>query len=162
MNELYKNEDIYNKAKDYAFNLLSYRPRTRHEIKGRLKEKKYSQEIIERVIAMLEEYNYINDYEFASLWIQNRCSVRPLGKWRLKQELLLKGIDEKIIEEQLQTVDEEKEYEMAVGLIRNKKKFQGAKREKIYNFLRRRGFSKEIVNRIIAQYREEYPENPYE
>ena len=52
---------------DAALHLLSYRPRSEAEVRRRL-ARRYSIELIERVIAMLREHHYLDDAAFAGYW----------------------------------------------------------------------------------------------
>ncbi len=156
-------EEAFDKAKDYAFRLLAFCPRTRKEIKDKLSQRSYSPDTIAQVLEMMATYNYVNDREYASLWIQNCIKIKPLGRWRIKQELLAKGIHSDFIDEAIVTLlDEETEYSMARSLIDRKAKFRGDNIRKIFDYLRRRGFSKEIINRIVREVKQEEAANPYE
>ena len=59
----------FNKALNYSFLLLKYRARSRDEIISRLKKKGYAPAVREKVVVYLEENNYINDKEFADLFV---------------------------------------------------------------------------------------------
>lgn len=156
-------DDIYSRAKEYAFKLLTFRPRTKKEIEDKLAGKNYPAEIIRQIVQMLENYNLVNDEEFAELWIRNRCKVRSYGRWRIKHELALKGIDRALIDEQVnRLISDEEEFEMARRLVEKKRKTGRLNKRKVYAFLRRRGFPKEIVNHLLAEYGWEEAENPCE
>lgn len=87
-------ERFYN----FALRFLSYRPRSEQEIRNKLKEKRAESEIIEKIVAKLKKYNFINDLEFAKKWAEERMQFKPRS-WRLiKIELRHKGISEEIIE----------------------------------------------------------------
>ncbi|MCK4649219.1 RecX family transcriptional regulator, partial [bacterium] len=60
------------KAKDYAFKLLSYRPRSIKEIRNRLKKKDYSSKVILEVIKDLKRLKFLNNKEFARMWVESR------------------------------------------------------------------------------------------
>ena len=70
-------------------------------------------------------------------------------------ELRLKGIAPEAVEEALEQVDEEKEFDMALELA--EKKLGGATladpdaRRKLAGFLQRRGFHWEVVSRVLAR-----------
>ena len=59
----------FNKALNYSFLLLKYRARSRNEIVSRLKKKGYASVIRKKVVDYLEDNNYINDKEFANLFV---------------------------------------------------------------------------------------------
>ena len=80
---LYKEE--IKRAKDYSFKLLSYRPRSIKEIEDRLKKKDYSAKVILEVIKSLKRLKFLNDKEFARMWVKSRIKTKPMGRYRLYQ-----------------------------------------------------------------------------
>ncbi len=153
IDKLIAEEDLQ-QAKDAAFSLLSYRQRSRQEIKNRLAEKGYSPDIIRQVISVLEQLDYIDDREFAVSWIRDRIS-RGFGPYRVRQQLREKGIAEQIIEEQLEAeYDFELEYQLAEQLASKKKRRYRNKsdwetRNKLKQVLKRKGFSFSVIEVVL-------------
>jgi len=140
---------ILEKAKAYALKYLTYRPRSIKEVKDYLKKKKVSPEIIEKVIDYLLTLSYLNDEEFCALWIRNRMQLKPMGKKRLYNELVEKGVEASLIEEVLQKMmPEEVEIRLARQLL-IKKKLRINEPEKLKSFLYRRGFSFSIIEKVF-------------
>lgn len=157
MNER-KPKDL-SKAKSYAYRLLAIRSRSIKEIKEKLKKKGFEERLMLEVIDYLERLGYLNDYQFASGWVNSRISTKPIGLRKLRYELKDKGIDNKIIEEVLNKLKENyNEYEAACDLAKSRIKRLSkvdklkAKR-RIFDYLLRRGFSYELVCEIIADLR---------
>lgn len=138
------------KAKSYAFRLLGYRARSKGELRQKLLEKGFSQETILHLQDFLEEYGLVNDVTFAQSWIRNRCNLKPMGKNRLKQELQAKGISGDIIAQELTELNEEREYELALNLAQKKLSRGVSKPVKIAPFLERRGFSYQVIRRVMV------------
>lgn len=146
--------DSLSKAKGYAFLLLKFRLRSEKELYLRLKKKEFSNQIINETIAFLKDKRFIGDKEFAKAWIESRLR-KNLGFKRIALELVLKGIDQKVIDSSIE--DARKDYceEAAVAeLIREKlAKTTGVDQEKIkrriYGFLLRRGFLPEIAQEAL-------------
>lgn len=147
------------KAKDYAFKLLSYRPRSIKEIQDRLKRKDYSSKIIFEVIKTLKRLKFLNDKEFAKMWVESRIKTRPMGRYRLYQELIQKGIDRDLIEKTLSNYQEEEEIELAKELAQKKLKRsyrnldQVTAQRRLYGFLQRRGFSCDTIQEVMKELR---------
>lgn len=147
------------KAKDYAFKLLSYRPRSIKEIEDRLKRKDYSSKVILEVIKSLKRLKFLDNKEFAKMWMENRIRTRPLGRYRLKQELIQKGIDKDLVEKTLSNYREEKEIELAKELTQRKlrKSYRSLDRltaqRRLYGFLQRRGFSYDTIQEVMKELR---------
>ncbi len=129
-------------AKDYALNLISFRDRSEKEIREKIIKKGYSEEECEDAIAFCREYGYINDERFADHFVHDSVELKKLGKSRIKQEMRLKGIDEKVIEQALSFVTDEKE--MIKSEINRRFKnldFTDKKvKNKVFGYFARRGF----------------------
>ncbi|MDD5195317.1 MAG: RecX family transcriptional regulator [Candidatus Omnitrophica bacterium] len=132
--------DEYSKALRYAFLLLKYRSRSRGEIVSRLKRKSYSPAIINKVLKYLQEYNYVNDEEFARAVIA--CSLaKGLGIRKIAFSLKKLEVPEEIAASVLRNVviDKEKIQEIVTKKI---KYYKGKKNisAKITRHLLSRGF----------------------
>lgn len=148
----YKNADNFSKCLDKAYRFLSFRARSEREMREKLLEK-FNQEIVEEVIARLKEINYLNDQDFACMWVRSRSSAR--GKKMLRIELLKKGIEKDIIDKVLEVVDDQSELETALKLVKSKEKYRTLTKNEAYkkvaSFLMRRGYSYEIVKKVIEE-----------
>jgi len=150
-------EDKIVRGKEYLLRLLSRRIYSRYEISKKLNSKEYPENIISNLIFWLESNNYINDELFASMWAQFRLQNKPIGRYKLNQELRIKGINQEIIQKVIdKTYNEIDEITLARNLI--EKKFESAKiknikidPKKIYNLLLRRGFSGEVSKNIYNE-----------
>lgn len=145
-----------------AIYYLNFRPRSRQEIKRYLTKKKFSPQAVTQALTRLENCGYINDKEFARLWVVNRCRLKPKGAYVLKGELREKGIDEKLIKAVLADIDETQSAWGAVAsrLFRMKPDGRNGsdRREfdkKILGFLSRRGFSWDVCRTICDRAWEE-------
>ncbi len=157
-NSIIRNK-ILTSAKDKAFNFLSFKNRTVKEMKKKLLEKEFSDDVINQVIEMLMKYNYLNDAEYAKKFIKDKLEIKGYGKYRIKSELKQKGIEIEIIDELL--VDTECiEIEKVITLINKKLRFRTLEsldikeKRKIYNFLQRRGYSYNVINESFEIIRE--------
>ena len=50
--------DEYNRAKNFALSKISYSQKSTYEIKKKLAEKKFSNEVIEKVVVFLDSYGF--------------------------------------------------------------------------------------------------------
>ena len=151
-----KSTDELKKAKNYAFLLLKFRPRSEKEIYQRLKNKKFNEEIIKNTVAFLKDKEFIDDNYFAKDWIQSRIK-RPLGLGRLRAELKVKGVDKEIIDSQIEEIKKDYAEEDIVKAIAKAKisKLKGIEplkaKRRILDYLLRRGFSAEIAFDVVGQ-----------
>ncbi|TET07955.1 MAG: regulatory protein RecX [Candidatus Atribacteria bacterium] len=150
-------EDKIVRGKEYLLRLLSRRIYSRYEISRKLNSKGYPENIIAKLILWLENNNYINDELFAKMWAQFRLQNKPIGRYKLNQELRLKGIKQDIIQKVIdETYNEIDELTLARNLIKEKIVSSEIKNiridpKKIYNFLLRRGFSVEVSRNIYDE-----------
>ena len=142
-------------AKEKALKLLELRPRSERELKQKLRLKGFTEKIIFEVTSDLKKVDLINDEKFAETWASIRLANKPMGKFLLKQELFRKGIKKELIEDVIKkSFEDEKEIDLATKLLEKRKKlFQNLEdkkvQKKLSNFLLRRGFSYDIVNKVM-------------
>ena len=145
------------KARDYALNLLTYRPRSCQEIRNKLRGKNCPEEVMEEVIGQLRELNLLDDKQFARLWAESRLLNKPMGRRLLEQELRQKGIKSEIIEKASESAySEQGEEEIAWDLARKRlKKYSNLDsftiKRRLFGYLGRRGFSPDIISGVLEK-----------
>lgn len=99
-------EDI----KDVATRFLANRMKTRSQLEKHLLTKEYSREEITELLSRFEEYGYLNDTEYATVFISHSI---PKGQtlWRIKRELAERGISESHINDGLERYISETEHD---------------------------------------------------
>lgn len=144
-----------NKAVDRACLLLSYRARSEKEIRDRLKQAGFEENVVDVAIGKLYALNYINDQDFAKKLIASRKVERPVGRRALNWELRRKGISEDTVEEALSGLDEGWEAETALQAARSRiGRYEGLEpveaRRKLAGFLQRRGFAWDTITNVLG------------
>jgi regulatory protein len=137
-----------------VYKFLAFRPRTEKEIRNFLFKKKVSETATALVVDRLKSQGHINDRQFAHWWIQQRSKFRPKGKRTLKKELLQKGLTGEVIEEVLETQISESVLALRAaqkGYPKYKKLTPREFSRKMGQFLKRRGFSWEIIREVVDQ-----------
>ena len=143
-------ESGYNKTLDF----LSYRPRSRAEVKAYLQKRGFSETQSEAIIERLERAGLLNDAAFAQFWIENRERFRPRGPRALRHELRNKGISNDIIDQVLPLVDvSDSAYRSASKKARqlgqlDRQTFV----RKIVEYLARRGFDYEVAREAAERH----------
>lgn len=139
--------------------LLSYkflqRNKTRQQLVDYLYKNKIQRDIIDLILPMLEEKNYLNDEDYARRYLSDALNIKKYGKIKSRYMLMSKGIDKNIIEKVMENYDYELEYMNALELIEKRiskdetdpKKINSAK-----NYLQGRGFEFEIINFTLDDY----------
>lgn len=139
--------------------LLSYkflqRNKTKQQLVDYLYKNKIQRDIIDLVLPILEEKNYLNDEDYARRYLSDALNIKKYGKIKTRYMLMSKGIDKKIIEKVMEDYDYELEYMNALELIEKRiskdetdpKIINSAK-----NYLQGRGFELEIINFTLNDY----------
>ena len=70
-------DDELQKAKHAAYHYLSFRARSVKEVRDKLEEKDYPEEIVAQVIADLERQRFLDDCEFARRFVEARLARAP-------------------------------------------------------------------------------------
>jgi regulatory protein len=150
-----KDDKIFVRAKNAAYRLLTFRPRSCAELRQKLQDKAFDAVIIDAVLNDLARLGYVNDRKFAEQFASSRIRLRGLGKRRVERELGNKGIERQIVSETLARIFEgdteiETAKKAAEKKINSLKSIdRETKRRRLAGFLERRGFSYEIIRNII-------------
>ena len=149
-------ENNENQAMKFAIKLLSIRKRSVFEITKRLRQKKFTGDITDKVIKELFKYKYLNDEEFAEAYINDRVNFNPHGSFLIRKELREKGIAEDIISEKIkELLPEEKEVRLAKKTAEKKLEHSDKKldKNKIYQkigaHLQSKGYSSCIIREVL-------------
>lgn len=148
---------IYNKAKNKAVKYISYQPRTEKEVTEKLKECEYSDDIIFRVIETMKKYNYINDKEYAKNFLTSKLNLKGYGIFKISFDLKQKGISDDIINDIIENTElneNKRALEVLEKKLRGKKISDYKEKQKLYNFLLRRGFSYDVIKEAINNFQE--------
>ncbi|MDP2927870.1 MAG: regulatory protein RecX [Candidatus Omnitrophota bacterium] len=142
------------RARAYAFLLLKFRLRSENELKARLKQKGFSEELSQDTVNFLKDKEFIDDCVFARGWVASRLR-RPFGLRKIRQELVGKGLDKEIIENSLSQVKEHYNESQIVSQLAQQRfsKLKGIEpfkaKARVYGYLMRRGFSPDVIGEVI-------------
>ncbi len=143
----------FDQAKDAAYRLLAYRPRSVVELAGRLREKGFEGETVEGVVERLKELRFLDDDDFARRFSKDLAEVKGYGRFIIAARLREKGVDEEVAEGALRSAFLNKsEFESARELAEKKVKeypLSQKERGRIGRFLQRRGYPFEIITDVL-------------
>ena len=145
--------DCQQRCLNAAVHYLSYRPRSEAELRKRLSQRGFDNDSIEAVLKLLKQQALVDDVAFAQFWRDNRESLSPRSRWLTKLELRRKGVANDIIDEVVDTVDDDNNaYRAALNKTRSLSlsDYQGFRR-RLGEYLKRRGFGYEVINHTIEQ-----------
>lgn len=159
--------DELRKAKEAALRLLALRDRSRKEIEGRLFEKDYTREIVDRVLREMEFLGYIDDARYAFKFAMDAVKRKSAGPAAVKYGLQQKGVPREVIDEAVSRVfqdyDEKEVAQKALKTalrkrleVRNKKQEIGRNElKRLSDYLRRKGFSYDIIKETLKEIEKE-------
>lgn len=142
----------FDKAKKIAAKLISFKMYTCKEILQKLMQKGISQDVAEQVIGEFCKAGILDDSEYAKAYIHDGIYVHMKGMYRIKQELMKKGVASSVIEKAMQTAEVDTEDSLAeyVKLRFGDKEFSDWKElEKAKAHLVRRGFAIYDINKCF-------------
>lgn len=147
-------EKEYEQAKNYAFRVLEKGLKSKRELEDKLKKREYSDEIIGKTLERMKELGFIDDDYYAKRRVEKRSQGSKWGKMRIKQELYHKGIEKDVIDEAVESIDQENELENAIALAEKKMKSlskydEMTKKKKLFQFLQYRGYGYDICKRVL-------------
>ena len=144
---------------DAALRLLTYRPRSRAEVRSRL-QRRYPEAEVEYAISALEERGLLDDLAFARFWRESRERRRPRSASAIRWELLRMGVSREDVAEALEGVDDEASAHRAAMKVAGKldPSDHHTLRSKLSAHLRRRGFSGDLVGEVCRRFLQELPD----
>ena len=151
--EALKLEDEYERGKEIAMRLITNRPRSKKEVRDRMREKEIKESVRDRVVERFEELDLLDDEAFARYWIDQRARFKPRGKPLLRQELRQKGVDQQIINDLLEETDDSAVVRQAAEKkARTLMRYpEDQFKKKLIGFLQRRGFSYYDIRDVVDE-----------
>lgn len=155
-------EDQAIRAKQRALDYLAYKPRTEKEVRRKLEQEDVPATVVEDVIARLQELGYLDDETYAHDYAHNRFSNKKYGPERIRRELRERGIDRHLADA---AVDEVFADADSVEVARSHAEKRWSRiaqeddprrqKQKLYRYLKRRGFTSDTIYRIIDEFVDE-------
>ncbi|MBB6455086.1 regulatory protein [Salirhabdus euzebyi] len=165
--EMLKSQDEIHKFYSMCLNLLSFRIRSEKEIKDYLRKKEAEDEQIDKVVRQLKEEGYIDDQEFANVFVRSRMNTSSKGPLLLKKELFEKGVDPAKTEEGLKWYTTELQQRKLEKLV-EKKLRSGSKKslqqqlQTLQATLIQKGFSSDLVQMALLEAKESWKDEEAE
>ena len=140
-------------AKIFLIRSLSRSPKTEKMARQKLHEKGFRKKAIDYAISFALEYGFINDEKYANEY--SSASTSNKGEYRIRFEMMQKGLSEEEIENALKKIDEQEYIDAAERLAIkymkgkevNKKNY-----ERLCRYLISRGYSFDLVKKIAEPF----------
>ena len=156
--ELYqkvRTEIVLKRAKLRAMHLLEDMDRTEEELRRKLSQSLYPEDIIRDALEYVKSYKYLDDLRYAQNFILGRKDKK--SRKEIYTLLLKKGIAPEDIKEAFGACyDTDSEKEAILSILRkrhaNPEEMNEAQLQKIYGYLARKGFHYDTVRQVIQNY----------
>lgn len=156
-------DDQYVQAKQQALSYLAHKPRTETEVRRKLRRNDTPDVVIEDVVARLYELEYLDDESYAQDYARNRFASKQYGPLRIRRELTERGIDRAIAERAVDDLFAE-ENPLAAARHHAEKRWPRLadeeprrRKQKMYRYLRRRGFSSDTIYTVLDELQADRP-----
>ncbi|MFH0893471.1 MAG: regulatory protein RecX [Bacteroidota bacterium] len=134
----------------------AYQERSQNDVRKKLHSWQIDDETTEGIIAQLISEQFISESRFVKAFASGKFRILHWGRIKIKHELRLKKIPEKLIREALNSIDSN-EYKNTLKRIIEKKnkelheKNYIRKRQKVYRFAISKGYENDLVREMIQQ-----------
>lgn len=152
--EIILRHEEFERAKEMVLRLLSRRMRSEYELVVYLKRYKFDEAIRRRVIAYCSEHGYLDDLEYARVFIRDKLNLNRYGFNKIRFLLAKQGISREIIESLANLQNRDEQFKIGLNLaqkrltrIKDKTKIK----EKLYRYLWQRGFDSSMIKRILSK-----------
>lgn len=147
-------EDNYLKCKNSALRTIEKTYKSEKELRDKLSLKGYEDHIIKRTMDFLREYNLLDDTNYAKMYVKDRAKNQ--GKKKIKYALLQKGIDENVIEDELEKLNNDEirslVYDMALkkyNILKKRESDSYKLSQKLYRFLMGKGYDYDLIKDVV-------------
>ena len=152
-----KEESRYYELLNSCIKLISKRLRSEKELKKYLENKTLDIYLIDNIISDLKQQKLINDNRFAQAYINDKINMSNNGILKIKNDLYNLGINEDIINEEINKldikVDENKLEKIILKKMKMNHKYSNTfLKQKILNEMINLGYEKNDVIRIFDKY----------
>ena len=143
---------VIKRAKLRAMHLLTDMDRTESQLRTKLKQGLYPDDIIEQAMAYVKSFGYVEDENYARRFVLSRQNSK--SKKEIYASLCQKGVAKETIDKVMEECYEMEEERGAIQKILEKKRFCAekaaeAEKAKICGYLLRKGFRYEDIRQVI-------------
>lgn len=140
--------DDYDLALKYTLRLISSKDYLEQTIREKLKQRKYSANVIDQVIERLQELKYLDNTEYIKTFIEEKIRKKD-GPSKIKFKLKSLGIEEDSITEHLDEIYTEELINENIAYWIEHKYEEHDDKQKFLNFCRNKGFRIDMVLKVI-------------
>lgn len=137
-------------------NYCVYQDRCHKEIEEKMKDFLLIPEAKDEILLYLIKENYLNEERFARSYIRGKFYIKHWGKQKIKAQLKMKGISEKLIQNCMNEIHED-DYSKQIKIFAGKllPTYKGLndfqKKNKLIRFLVTKGYEYELIIENITE-----------
>ncbi|MFW5649951.1 MAG: regulatory protein RecX [Acetivibrio ethanolgignens] len=143
-------ETLYRRARQKALAVLKRADQSESELRRKLKQSEYPEEIIEKTIAYVYSYHYLNDERYAKNYIRYKSDTK--SRRQIVNELRQKGVSKEVVDTVLEETAGD-DTEAIRRAIRKKtsdvEALEYEQKQKLAAYLYRKGFMEEDIRREL-------------
>jgi regulatory protein len=143
-------------AKHALEHYCAYQERCHKEVESKLYDMHMIKEAKELIILHLLKENYLNEERFAKSFVRGKFLIKHYGRVRITNELKQRNITSTLIKEALKEINEDDYLETLKNLIAKKlesvkEKNSFKKKQKIIDYLLRKGFEYDLIKTYLPK-----------
>lgn len=151
-------EDIlWKRIRERCLYLLKSMDRTEYQVRTKLRQGFYPEELIDRAVGWLEKLHYLDDVRYTENYLRSHGTKK--SRLQLQQDLTRRGVDTTTIKDGLAQMDDVDEEALIRRWIEKKKvdpeNCSPKERQRLYGFLLRKGFSHAQIGKVMRGLKED-------
>lgn len=149
------NDLILKRAKERALYLLERRMFTVSMMRDKLIYNDYPQCVVENVLSFLKEYGYLDDKEYACIYIRNYSSKK--SRKQIMLDLHIKGIEKQLVNDFFKEYEYSEEQCFARQFeryVRGKDLANFSDRNKVFRYFYGKGFPTNLIKEYMQNFAE--------
>ena len=145
-------DQLLKRAKLRALHLLEVKDRTEAQLRQKLKEDGYPDEVTDAALQYVKGFGYVDDNRYAENFIQSRRNSK--SRREIQAALYQKGLDREIVQRTLEICYDGNDETATIRRILEKKRYHqedatDRDRKRMYAYLSRKGFRYEDIQQVL-------------
>lgn len=144
---------LYERGKERSLYILDKTFKTEKQIKDKLIQGLYPEDVINRILEFLKKYDIINDKRYAAMYIEYKGKTK--SKRQISQDLMLKGISKNIISEGFELSNYSDASSLKKVIEKKTKRYNPENQndlQKLYQYLMGKGYNYSDIKNQLADY----------
>ena len=138
---------LYERAVAYVLTM----PKTEKQVRQWYARKTNDQALIDADIARLQEYNLINDADYAQMYVEAKKNKMGIGM--IRNKLRMNGVDSALIEAALTAIDDQHDFALnCVQKYMRSKTMTPENKSKLFRWLMGKGIAYDLCMEVIDEY----------